>query len=300
MKSFFLKLLACLLVASCPAIPADCRAGSGFVVRLAHEGRIHHLGLEEYVGGVLLAEVGPGWPEEALKAMAVCARTFALERMMANHDRNYHLTGTTADQVYRAGYREHPSLVRAVRDTAGQVLAADGRLARVFYHASSGGATACVDSVWGGGRIGHLGGVADPYSVDDPYSNWSFTLDPDEFRRLLGLSPGNTVESAGVSHRHPCGRAETLAVRLSGGSSRLFSARELREKQLGTERLRSTFFEVGTAGGRISFRGHGWGHGVGLSQWGARRMAESGFDYRDILSFYFPGTELRRARLAED
>ena len=101
---FLLLLAPALLAPACVPAPA---AGGELELRVNVGGRVRGIALEEYVGGVVLAEVGPTWPAEALKAMAVCARTFALNRAAANAGRPWHLVAGVSDQVYRDGYRKH-------------------------------------------------------------------------------------------------------------------------------------------------------------------------------------------------
>lgn len=293
--TLYLLLLFLPLTLAEPFRPGPAR-GAEIAVRVNLNGLVRELPLEDYVGGVVFAEVGPGWPEEALKAMAVCARTFALNRVAADPGRPYHLYATVADQVYREGYRDHPAIVDAVNATRGEVLTYRDELAAVFYHAHSGGATASSESVWGG-FFPHLEGKVDPYSRRaGRYNDWTMEIDAACFLEKIGPDRGR-LESVAVGERSRCRRAGNVVLELSGGRRLEITARRLREEIFGGETLRSTLFSVALEHGRVVFRGSGYGHGVGLSQWGSRQMAEEGYSYRDILRFYFPGTGLHVAKL---
>lgn len=287
-------LLCCVAALAAGVLPGAAREASPLTVRVRMDGHVREIGLEDYVGGVVLAETGPHWPAAALEAQAVCARTFALNRLARNAGRSWHLTATVADQVYRDGYRRHETIRRAVAATAGQVLTYNGDLAKVFYHADSGGSTAASGAVWSR-DFPYLRGVADPYSVRaGRYNGWELSLPVADFMSRVGLH--GSLDAVEVTSRSDCRRAQVVKLTLAGGQRVELPARRLREQLLGAETLRSVLFDVTVADGRVVFNGSGYGHGVGLSQWGARQMAEEGYDYREILAFYFPGTALYRVR----
>lgn len=260
-------------------------SAQGVLVKLLRQGVVNQIELEEYVCGVLAGEISPDWHLEALKAMAVCARTFAANKVMANFNNNYHLTSEVRDQVYRTGFWQNESFVRAVSETRGEVLTYNGDLAQVYYYASSGGYTASSASVWGG-DFPYLKASADPYSTEDKYSSWTLDLNYADFLRALNLS--GTLKNVEVVRRDESNRVQELKISLQNKDYEK-TGKTLREA-LGNNRLRSTFFEVRMENERIIFTGRGWGHGVGLSQWGAKKMAEQSYTYDQILKFYFPGT----------
>jgi stage II sporulation protein D len=260
-------------------------SAQGVWVKLLRHGVVNQVELEEYVCGVLAGEISHKWPLEALKAMAVCARTFAANKVMANFNNYYHLTSEVSDQVYHAGFWQNESFARAVTETQGEVLTYAENLAQVYYCASSGGYTASSASVWGS-DFPYLKASDDPYSTEDPYNSWTLVLNPAEFLRALSL-PG-TLKTVEVLKRDESNRVQELKISLPAKDYKI-SGRMLRDA-LGNNQLRSTFFEVQLENGRVVFTGSGWGHGVGLSQWGAKKMAEQGYTYDQILKFYFPGT----------
>ncbi len=259
-------------------------------VRLMRGGRVMTLGLEDYLIGVLAGEVSPNWPLEALKTMAVCARTYTINKMMVNSGGNYHLTDTMMDQVYKGNGRLWSSIRQAVDETRNEVLTYESAPAQVFYCASSGGCTASSLVVWGR-YYPYLQAVADIYSTSDPYANWTLKVSERDFLRALGYT--GHLGSIEVAERDESGRVGRLRIEVSGRSFQVAGRdiQRLRER-LGWERLCSTLFDVKLEAGQVVFTGRGWGHGVGLSQWGSKRMAESGFTYQQILQFYFPGTTL--------
>ena len=257
-------------------------------MKLLRHGVVNQIELEEYVCGVLAGEISPSWPLEALKAMAVCARTFAAEKVMANFSNRYHLTSGVRDQIYRPGFWQNESFARAVTETQGEVLTYAENLAQVYYCASSGGYTASSASVWGS-DFPYLKSLADPYSTENPYNSWTQSFSPSELLAALKLS--GTLKNVEVLSRDESNRVQNLKISLQN-KDYITTGKKLREALVknGEDRLRSTFFEVRMEGGKVIFAGSGWGHGVGLSQWGAKKMAEQGYTYDQILKFYFPGT----------
>ena len=295
MKRKNLRILFILALALLPIFTlTNHLSAQGVWVKLLRHGVVNQVELEEYVCGVLAGEISPSWPLEALKAMAVCARTFAANKIMANFNNYYHLTGEVRDQVYRAGLWQNESFTRAVTETQGEVLTYAENIAQVYYCASSGGYTASSASVWGS-DFPYLKASADPYSTEDPYNSWTLVLNSVDFLQALNLS--GTLKNVEVVRRDESNRVKTLKV--STANQDYFidiniksdnpKRKPLREV-LGNNQLRSTFFEVRMENERVVFTGSGWGHGVGLSQWGAKKMAEQGYTYDQILKFYFPGT----------
>jgi stage II sporulation protein D len=214
---------------------------------------------------------------------------------MSNFNNYYHLTSEVRDQVYRTGFWQNKSFARAVTETQGEVLTYAKNIAQVYYCASSGGYTASSASVWGS-DFPYLKASDDPYSTEDPYNSWTLVLNPAEFLRALSL-PG-TLKTVEVLKRDESNRVKILKVSVTNQDYLIdiynIKSDNLKRKTLrdalGNNQLRSTFFEVRMENGRVVFTGSGWGHGVGLSQWGAKKMAEQGYTYDQILEFYFPGT----------
>ena len=258
----------------------------GFLRVLARDGGalwINVVELETYLEGVLPGEMPASFPLEALKAQAVIARTYALSRLGSDPD--YDLCATSRCQVYLGRVEANPRYRAAIRATRGRLLAYRGRPVKAVYHADSGGRTASSREVWG---------KAYPYlrTQPDPYTRarlWRLTPDAEAVRRALsrlGIELGQ-VAGFEVLGRTESGRIGALRVRGSGGTA------VLRTPQV-TAFLRALGLPSTLA--RLedgwTFVGQGSGHGVGLSQWGAKGLAERGYGWRAILGHYYPGTVL--------
>lgn len=224
------------------------------------------------------------FPEEALKAQAVLARTFAVRRL--NPLAPYDLCATEACQVYLGLSAETPRHERAVRATEGRVLSYAGQVASALYHADSGGMTAGSEEVFRK-ALPYLRPRPDPYAKG-PKSVWQQAVRPEEAARALralGYAPRGD-DPPQVLEKSPSGRA--WRVRLLGVEVRGPEAQRLL-------RLMGLPSAMAEFQGWLAL-GRGAGHGVGLSQWGAKGMAERGYGYREILGHYFPGTLLSPSR----
>lgn len=256
---------------------------------------INEIDLEQYLYGVLKMEVDARWPSEALKAQAVAARTLALQSLGRFAAEGYDLRATTDSQVYAGLNAEDPRTTAAVDATRGLVITYGGRPIFAAYHSDSGGATESSEFVWGQ-PYAYLRGVADPFGADSPAREWLSRIDlPTLEGRLARVGrPVSSISSIDVTATTPSGRA--LTVRLTAASGPLdFRGTDLRQI-LGVSFLRSTLFAVRIVGddgaAAVEFTGRGAGHGVGMSQWGARGMALAGRTYAEILQFYYQGIQL--------
>ncbi len=252
---------------------------------------INELDLEEYLYGVLKNEVDPQWPAEALKAQAVASRTWALYSLNRFALEGYDVRATTESQVYNGVTAEDPRTTAAVDATRGEIMTYQGRPIFAAYHSDSGGSTESSELVWGGTSYPYLKGVADPYSVGAPRHEWTVRMDLATFENRVRRSGRMIANVTGieVAEATPSGRAALLRVSGAHGVLLLKGA-ELRAV-LGAD-LRSTLFTVRLVPDdppQVEFQGRGNGHGVGLSQWGARGMAEAGRRYQEILSYYYSG-----------
>lgn len=255
---------------------------------------------DEYLVGVVAAEMPASFPAEALKAQAVAARSYALYcAATGKHGEADVCTDPGCCQAWAgeqalkekwggdyARYRE--IVAEAVRETSGQRLSYEGEPIFAAFHASSLGQTEDSGAVWN--PRPYLKSVSSPETPETvPNLNSSLELAPLDFRdTVLSACPqadftGEPETWLGVPQRDESGRVESLSV---GGVS--LSGTELR-RLFG---LRSTAFTLEYREGRFLFQVSGNGHGVGMSQYGAKLMAEAGEDYRAILSHYYPGTVL--------
>jgi stage II sporulation protein D len=253
-------------------------------------GRVEEMPLEKYVAAVLAGEAGVFRSDDALKAMAVIARTYGM-RMRGRHaGEGFDLCSTTHCQ------RIEPDAVtarleRIVDATAGEMLWYRGKLAFTPYSLECGGRTEDVGAVWTDERAPYLKSHADEYCVRAGTNEWHWAADPAAIAAALrkeGLQTPAQITGIRVVERTSSGRAKRLELTGDGGAP--IAAGALRfaiGRELGWNTLRSDWFDVrGTA-----FIGRGAGHGVGLCQRGADQMGAEGRGYREILAYYFPGTK---------
>jgi stage II sporulation protein D len=260
---------------------------------------VNEVPLEAYVAGTLLGEVGPDWGTAALEAQAVATRSYALYRrarsagsMTGGLRGGFDLEAGTLGQVYLGMDGESPATWDAVDATRGEVLAFAGQAILAAFHGTSGGRTASAAEVWGE-PVPYL--VSQPVEGEEasPDTYWRAPVGADELTQRLARAgrPVGRVRSVAVAARSASGRCAVLRVEGSRGSAELGG--EALRRLVGETRIRSTLFVVRPAGDGFVFVGSGRGHGVGMSQWGARVMAERGADYRAILRHFYPGAELR-------
>ena len=248
--------------------------------------------LDDYVSSVIPAEYP--FPEiEGVKAQAVLIRTYVLKQQgrYGRHDVVDHV----GSQVYRGIESETPLARQAADITRGEVLTHGGNLIEAVYYSSSGGHTADNESIWDGAPLAYLRGRPDPFDGNSPLHRWNENVDRDRLLRALTRHYGFNVSGISVDRTSPEGRV--TSVRIHGARERVEQANRFRltvNDLLGRQVLKSTFFTLERRGNTYAFSGRGFGHGVGMSQYGAREKAKQGFDYLDILSFYFRGVTLER------
>ncbi len=253
---------------------------------------INNLPLESYLVGLVNGEIDSRWPPEAVKAQVVAARTFALYRMKENQAL-YDVRDDIGDQVYPGAVNEDRKAKKAVKTTRGLALYYDDELLPAFYHSSCGGRTADVADVWGTGHPA-LKSVICGDCDEAPRSRWQAVMGKGQLQTILdSLYPGmGPVSSVGVHRRFPDGRVAVMALN-TADSRVLVSAGDFR-REAGYMTLLSTMFTIRGEGGKVIFEGRGFGHGVGLCQWGARGAAERGLSYKQILGKYYPGAVIKK------
>lgn len=309
-------------------LPADARtprllsfAGKAYrgelALSLAKDGSItavNEVGLDDYIGGVISEEMSPSWPGEALKAQAVAARTFAMYSFGVHRESGYDVCASTHCQVYGGVEAETAAGLRAVSATRGEILTYGGKPVYAAFHASSGGMTAGSEEA-GGSALPYLKPVRDPQD-NAPNRHWQIEVSVKELTaklRAAGFDTGalKAVEltqlrvGQGAPDRYPSGRVQsvrligarqTIAVPgtklrwMLGLPSTLFDIR-LGTLQSSAPNLKGRVELTGKDGESLVFDGEGRGHGVGLSQWGAKGLAEKKSGYRDILRHYYTNVE---------
>jgi stage II sporulation protein D len=253
---------------------------------------VNELPMEEYVAGTVRGEASERWPAEALRALSVVARTYAVFQQGRAAGKAFHVVAGNQDQNF-AGWTMAGSPAReAARTTAGQVLTWQGRVFPTFYHSDSGGFTEAAQRVFSGDGVPPLEGVRDEFSMESPNYTWTVTFSLaliGERLRRGGLEVGQVTRLT-VLERSPSFRVARLAVEHSRGTATLRGA-DFR-RLIGYDALKSTLFVPVAHDGVVRFEGRGWGHGVGLSQFGAKGMADRGYAYPQILEHYYPGAVL--------
>jgi stage II sporulation protein D len=265
---------------------------------------INELGVENYVAGILPCEVDPDWPLEALKAQAVISRTYAMVNLKRHEPDGYNFCNTVHCQVYGGIDGEKKLTNKAVELTRGEVLTYNGKLAQTVYHAACAGHTEDPAYVWKWEipTPEYLKGVKDKYCVRSPHQNW--TKDAKESYIVEKLKASGYKNVAGIvsiksADKTPSGRSRYIKIkyiRQNGIKDSLKISAAAFRLLVSPWVIKSTYITgvEKTGNGVFRFSGHGWGHGVGLCQWGAKVMAEKDFTYKGILRHYYPGTKLEK------
>lgn len=257
---------------------------------------IARMPLEDYLAGLINSEISSSWPVESIKAQAVAARTYAMNQIEGAQNaakaRPFDITSTMLDQVYEGAHLEDNRSRLAVADTRGEMLLRNGEIFPAYYHSSCGGHTERAENVWEGERGPPV--IDDPYCSQSPKFTWSYNIPVSRFAEIMNGqgTPISTVRTIATSVLQDSPRVDMLLVEDDQGL-KMIRATELR-RIFGYQNIKSTWFEANLRGGSISFTGRGYGHGVGLCQWGAKGMAEEGIGYRDILKFYYPDADVAR------
>jgi len=277
---------------------------------------INHVGLESYLPSVVGSEMPASWPQAALRAQAVAARTYALRQRKPADP--FDLSATVSSQVYKGVDAETPSTREAVLSTRGQVLMYGSSLANAVFHSSSGGATENSGDLWSQ-QLPYLVSVPD-FDQASPVQAWQQRLEPEQLQQAFAEIGGaqridvlSTTSTGRVRQARVSGPSGTLVVSGAQLRSRLglrstMVRFELVPSELAASELAALpplpllpeQYEVGGFQPQVQLPlpsllavGRGYGHGVGMSQWGALGLAQRGQSYDQILRHYYRGTELR-------
>ncbi|MCW9680289.1 SpoIID/LytB domain-containing protein [Dolichospermum planctonicum UHCC 0167] len=252
---------------------------------------VNWVDLEEYLYSVIGGEMNSSWPEEALKAQAIAARTYALyERERQRRNPVYDL-GDSPDrwQIYKGVSSESPKTYNAADQTAGQILTYNNQIILSVFHACSGGHTENVEDVWST-RVPYLRAVPDfDQKIKDQKikeCNWTKTFTPREISaRIFGI--GNVKEMI-IENVSPFRSVKTLKI-IGNKGTKILQGEEVRTAL----KINSTRFIVNKdANGSFILQGLGFGHGLGMSQWGAYELAKRGANHLQILGYYYQGVAL--------
>jgi stage II sporulation protein D len=266
-----------------------------------HEtGQTKSIKMEDYIQGVVAAEMDPNWPLNALGAQAILARTFTMKKIQEGGVKARGTDASTSVEEFQAydPRKINENVRRAVEMTRGVVVKSGGQFINAWFHAAGGPQTAASA---GEGldyyreAAPYIQSVKDPgFAITTPENkSWATSFSASEIRaavrKITGEDPG-AIRSIKILEKGPSGRATKIQINditVSGPALRL---------TLGNERLRSTLLiGIEMQGDRIIFRGQGYGHGVGMSQWGARALAEQGKSPEEIIKYFFRGVTLEKA-----
>ena len=302
----------------------------GNVIFRPHNGKItviNEVMLDDYVCGVVAGEMPSGWPMEALKAQTVAARCYALKSLSKHADFGFDLCSTTNCQVYGGIAAEREQTNKAVEETAGIVASYDNKVVDTLFSSSNGGYVEAAENVWGG-SYPYFKTFKDEYEKTDEIAGavWTVSFTPEEIKAelkengvdigdILNMEVVKTSESGRVLEVKITGTTGTKSYTKSyartflGLKSQMYTIKAPEGSAVyglsasGQNKVSGEYYILTAEGidtrkaasgdGKYVISGRGYGHGVGMSQWGARYMAEAGHTYEDIIKYYFKGAELK-------
>jgi stage II sporulation protein D len=254
---------------------------------------VNTLGLEEYLLGVLPKETFPSWPKAALRAQAVAARSFAIHHYRHNNQNRYDIRAP-GHQLYGGMSAETPSTTKAVFDTEGQYLVYNGEPLCTFFYTCCGGKTEEAVNIFP--DVGtYPSAVNSDFCRGTPHYSWTYSVSLElcaEKLRRNGKSLNGPIRKVAILKRFASGRVQT--IRFYAAGNYVDCTGEECRRILGYNTVKSTLFKIRIRSGRLQFSGRGWGHGVGMCQWGSKGMADKGYSYEDILAHYYPGSTLKK------
>lgn len=269
---------------------------SNSIVRVYREktGIIDRVPIEEYVVGVLSGEMPASFEVEALKAQAVASRTYVMYQISKNKNKDYDVVDTVTNQVYldTSSLKEKwgddyltniNKIKQVVLDTSGEYLEYDGKVVEAVFFSTSTGMTENSEEIFST-EVPYLRSVVSTWDEISPVYTDSKKFSKDEFYKLLGL---DYQEKLSVDIKENTSTGRVLEIDING---KAFTGKEVCSKLS----LRSTFFEIVEYDDAIVVNTKGYGHGVGMSQYGAQGMALEGYTYDEILKYYYSGVEIKK------
>jgi stage II sporulation protein D len=261
---------------------------------------VNVLNIEDYLRGVVPSEMPSSWSPEALKAQAVAARNYALQSVETTRGASSNVNSDISSQVYGGYDAETAATNKAVEGTRGIVMLAGGRTVSAFFHSSSGGYTEDSEDVWSG-RLSYIRSKEDPYDKNEKHYNWKVSYTADQLKEVLaaaGWRFKKVTDVVELERTSSGARVMELAVKGIGPDGKSLTV-EIKnaDKVRAALGLKSALFKFTKKYDRsknltgINITGSGWGHGLGMSQYGARGMALEGYDYQEILKYYYAGVK---------
>jgi stage II sporulation protein D len=260
------------------------RTGSGMDL-------VNYVPLEDYIKGIAVREVSHYWPAQALRAHAVVFRTYALYAIKQNALRDHDVTSDVYSQVYGGTSAQRYRITEAVDETAGDVLTYNGNIFPAFYHSTCGGHTEAASALWDI-DLEPLKGVECVYCKESPHYSWKASM---PVSAVISRLDKAGVKAGGLSDiqilgTDLSGRVTELSLKTPQGQINI-PAKDFRNI-LGPDIVKSAGFYLSVHNKMLDMTGIGWGHGVGMCQWGAYFMAKAGYSYAEILAFYYPGSKI--------
>ena len=266
------------------------------IVRVKDEktGTITEVPFEDYIKGVVAGEMPATFELEALKAQAVASRSYAMYQMTATKDKEYDVLNTTANQVYLTDEElkqnwkdEYPEKInkikQAVAETSGEYLTYQGKVINAMFFSTSVGATENSEEVFVS-ALPYLRSVDSKWDEASPAYTDTYTFTLEDFYNKLNL-PFNQTLTVEVTSKTSTGRTKTLKINGTEMNGRDFATKLS---------LRSNYFDIVQNENNVTITTKGFGHGVGMSQYGANGMAKEGYTYEQILKHYYQNTEIKK------
>ncbi len=309
-SAVLMLLFLAVLAAGCPGGtpfrrgPVRMRSEPTISVYFHENGTKKNMPIEEYLVGVVAGEMKPDWPENAYAAQAILARTFTMEFISRGGTRKLHATDICTDEKHAQAYTTSaitPVIRRAVDKTKGLVMLYGGKYVKGWFSASCGGRTtyARIGLAYKGQEPPYIASVEclEDQVIPKAEQLWQAGFSGSELdaalRKAAGKSVGPVTQVAAAHIDRATHRTVTLRLTGPNGTAEIPAA-DLRVA-IGPERMRSIWFtEIKSSGGSTSFSGRGFGHGVGLCQWGSYALAKSGKAPAQIVQHYYPKVQIAR------
>ncbi len=258
---------------------------------------VNEIDLEDYLKGVLPWEANPEWSVEVLKAQAVASRTFALFKAIENQKKRYAVSKGVLSQVYGGKNLEDPKTDKAIEATRGEILTYDGKIFPAYFHSTCGGKTTQAEYLWDVEAHPALKGVTCDFCRSSKHYKWEAELTKAEIEKKLKKHRINVpgIRGLAATQKDASGRAKKFEIEYAGGKKKIHS-NDFRI-WMDPAKLRSTLiYAIYDEGDHFRLKGRGWGHGVGMCQFGAKQLSDLGYSYREILEYYYPGSAIRQLK----
>lgn len=263
-------------------------------VKLTDENKIINVPFEDYIIGVLAGEMPVSFEIEALKAQAVAARSYVMKKMLYNKDKEYDVVDTVVNQVYlsndylkKVWKDEYTTKInkikQAVLETYNEYLDYNGSVADAMFFSTSVGMTENSEDVFQN-KVPYLRSVVSEWDQISPVYQVNYSFDIYQFYQLLNLDYSEELKIE-ITNKTSTGRVKELKI----------NGKKLKAQDVVTNlKLKSSFFTIKKENNKVNITTKGYGHGVGMSQYGAQGMALNGYKYDEILKYYYQGVTIKK------